>query len=265
MFLKFCLSYRVIAVSCLLLISYGCTGLTGTTIKNENISKLPSDVDFYISPQKEWYRPYEKVTIYLKVKENGTFQANHHIPSNQESQIHFTGLTKVNNSYTYTVDWKNIHRNFHGHAGKTKSVTWYLNNNWNNIIPQKPGKYLLQFNISTPVGYWTTDPITINIHIPLEDSIPLNEFKKNNLHLFFEHEYVSRMYNKNWSTYESCPKIRLPYEEMQNFVKRYPHFYLTKSLKYKLKRTKRIIVNKDTKYDVDDINQVNKLLIILEN
>jgi hypothetical protein len=45
MFLKFCLSYRVIAVSCLLLISYGCTGLTGTTIKNENISKLPSDVD----------------------------------------------------------------------------------------------------------------------------------------------------------------------------------------------------------------------------
>jgi hypothetical protein len=161
------------------------------------------------------------------------------------------------------VDWKNIHRNFHGREGKTKYITWYLNNNWNNIIPQKPGKYTLQFNISTPIGYWITDPVTININIPLEDAIPFNELMKDNLYLFFEYEYASRMYNNNWSTYESCPRIRLPYEKMQDFVKKYPHFYLTKSLEQKLNRTKKILLNAHTKYDIDDIEQINKILNIM--
>lgn len=269
MFFKFIsFNYKIVVISLLLLISYGCANSSNTKIENESdesVSSLPSGIDFYISPKKEKYRPYEKVTIYLKIKDNGTLQANYHIPSNQESQIHFTGLTKVNDSYTYTVDWKNIHRNFHGHEGKTKYITWFLNNNWNKIISQQPGKYTLQFNISTPVGYWTTDPIIINIDIPTEDAIPFNELMKNDLYLFFEYEYVSRMYNQNWPTFESCPKMRLPYEKMKDFVKKYPHFYLTKSLKEKLERTNKIIVNEHTKYDTDDINQVDMLLNILEN
>ena len=256
-------SYRIIIISLLLLISNGCINLNGANDK-EIISKLPADIDFYISPRKERFRPYEEVTIYLKIKNDGTIQENFHIPSNQESRIQFTGLTKVNDSYTYTVDWKNIHRNFHGHEGKTKYITWYLNSNWNNIISQKPGKYTILFNISTPVGYWETDQITINIDIPIEDSIPFDDLMRNDLYLFFEYEYAGRMYNENWSTYASCPKIRLPYEKMQMFVKKYPHFYLTKSLRKKLNKTKKMLINEHTKYDIDDMVQIDSLLNILE-
>lgn len=256
-------SFIFICIFILSLVLQSCCIVDSKQFEIEETANLPDNVELYISPKKQQYRPYEKVTVYFKVKNNGTFEKDLNIPQKAVSQIHLTPLTKVNGEFTYKVDWKNIHLNGHGYNGKTKYMTWYLNNNWNRIIPQTPGNYVIQFNLSTPVGNWYSPPISIDIRVAPEDKIPLAELLENDLHLFFEYEYVARMYNENWSTYKSCPRVRLPYEKVEPFVKKYPYFYLTKQFKTKLERTRKILLNEHTKYDVNDMTHIDGLLNIL--
>ena len=230
----------------------------------EPSNMLPDNIGFYITPKKNIYRPYERVQLNLKPNGGKTFEKVTGIKSKQMSKIHLTPLSKVNGDYTYHVDWIKIHNNHHGYRGKTTRITWYLQNNWNGIIPQTPGKYEIEFNISSPVGYWNVKKIHIEIRVKKEDIIPYNELVSGPCYLFFEYEYSARMYNKNWTSYDLCPKERLPYEEMKEFVKKYPYTYFTKMLKTKLKRTKRILVNDSTQYDLEDMKQVDELLEIIE-
>jgi hypothetical protein len=242
----------------------GCVNHKPKTVVLESADMLPETLDFYITPKKNYFRPYDKVKLNLKPKGDGTFQNTLRIKSSQMSRIHLTPLSQVNGEYTYHVDWRNIHNNHHGGSGKTTRITWYLQNNWNGILPQSPGNYTIEFNISSPLGYWHTKTVPIKIHIPTEDVIPYNELVSGDCYLFFEYEYSARMYNTNRTSYDLCPPIRLPYEQMKDFVKKYPYTYFIKMLKTKLKRTKRILVNDYTQYDIEDIIQVEELLKIIE-
>ena len=257
-------SFLLIFILAMLQLFTGCAELSNTKNKNVKIEDLPSDIDFIIHPIRRRYKPYERVKINLMLNNNNTFQGKFNFSDDDIRNIYITELSTVNDEYTYNVDWKNIHYNIHGFKDKTTRITWYLDDDWNKIIPQKPGEYFLQFIIATPNSYWKTKKIPIKIYLSFEDSIPFNELEENDLLIFFEYRYLSRMYNENWSTYDSCPKKRLPYERMQEYILKYPHYYLTRTLKQKLKITKDILKNKNTQYDLEDMHQVDMLLKIYE-
>lgn len=240
----------------------GCIKDSAGPIKLNKSSKLPENVVFYITPKKEFYLPYQRVTLHLKVKNKGSFEKNFKIDEKDSSLIKLTPLSKSNFDYTYHVNWDLIHSNRHGHPGNINRVTWYLPNNWAGIIPQTNGNNTVQFNISTPVGYWDTGEFTINIHVPKEEIIPYNDLLNSGCYRFFEHEYSARMYNKNWNIYPLCPKDKLPYDKLKEFIEKYPYSAFTKPLLTKLKKTKRIVKSEHTKYDIKDMEQVEKILML---
>lgn len=231
-----------------------------SSIPINKISKLPQNMEFYITPNKNFYLPYQRVVLNLRVKNKGSFEKNININEKDISQIKLTPLSKSNSKYTYHVNWKEIHWNAHGHKGDTRRITWYLPNNWAGIISQKQHKNTIQFNIASPVGYWNTEKFTIQIHIPLEEAGPYNELLSSGCYKFFEHEYSARMYRKNWSTYPQCPKEKLSYNNLKVFIKKYPYSAFTKFLIYNLKKTKRILKNEHTKYDTEDMKQIEQII-----
>ena len=204
--------------------------------------------------------PYQRVSLNLRVKNNGSFEETFKLNQKDIWQIDLTPLSKANNVYTYHVNWKEIHRNVHGAKGGTRRITWYLPNDWAGIIPQKEQQNTIQFTIASPVGYWNTDEFTIQIHVPLEEAIPYNELLSSACYKFFEHEYSVRMYRKEWRTYPQCPKIKLPYKPLELFIKTYPYSAFTKAIINKLKKTKRSLKNDQTKYDTEDMKLIEQIL-----
>ena len=177
----------------------GCTPKNAPTIPPNTISKIPPQFEFYITPTKKYYLPYERVSLNLRVKNKGAFEQLLNIKENRISEIQITPLTTSNDQETYHVDWKNVHRNGHGPREKTNRIRWDLTNNWSGLISQTTQKNSVQFIIKTPVGYWVTDEFTINIHLPLEEQEPHRELMSSGCNLFFEFEYAARTYNKKWS------------------------------------------------------------------
>jgi hypothetical protein len=242
----------------------GCTNQAAQSPTLPNVSELPEKAEFYIIPKQDYYRPYNRVKLNLGVKDRGTFQKDLHIKSKEISWVKLTPLTTTDSEYTYHVNWTGIHRNSHGQSGRTTRITWYLPNNWAGIVPQVPGEYRVQFNISTPAGYWQTEEFLFKIHVPAEEMPPYNDLLASQCNLFLEYEYVVRIYQKNWSSYDDCPRIQLPYEELEEFVKKYPYSSFTRSFLSKLQKTRRVLKNPSTDYDVGDMDALERILGLIE-